>query len=130
MRPTEADGAHAPATVADGGRNRCWHPKHHAAVCAQVVSARCSSTAPTGCTYRSITPILPTCLPQFRAVADQVYGNQQHHAAVRAEVVQRLQQNPERYCGFVMQAYPAYCDEMSRLGTWGDHVTLQARWQF
>mmetsp|Transcript_30332 Transcript_30332/g.70546 ORF Transcript_30332/g.70546 Transcript_30332/m.70546 type:complete len:144 (-) Transcript_30332:132-563(-) len=62
---------------------------------------------------------------QFRALADQLYGSEEHHATIREQVVQQLQVRAERYCGFVPGSFKGYLAEMARDGTWGDHVTLQ-----
>ncbi|KAG2492762.1 hypothetical protein HYH03_008927 [Edaphochlamys debaryana] len=63
---------------------------------------------------------------QFRALSDQLYGNPDHHAAVRSAVVSQLRRNAEAYKGYVPQEYGAYCTGMAKSSTWGDHVTLQA----
>jgi len=64
---------------------------------------------------------------QFRALADQLYGSEDHHAAIREQVIDQLRAEPHRYKGFVEGGnYDDYVAEMARNGTWGDHVTLQA----
>eukprot|EP00933_Yihiella_yeosuensis_P073086 TRINITY_DN8165_c0_g2_i1.p1 TRINITY_DN8165_c0_g2~~TRINITY_DN8165_c0_g2_i1.p1 ORF type:complete len:190 (-),score=26.30 TRINITY_DN8165_c0_g2_i1:22-591(-) len=63
---------------------------------------------------------------QFRALADQLYGSQDHHASVREQVVDQLESFSERYQGFVPGKFADYVQEMAKDGTWGDHVTLQA----
>eukprot|EP00931_Biecheleriopsis_adriatica_P121099 TRINITY_DN96179_c0_g1_i1.p1 TRINITY_DN96179_c0_g1~~TRINITY_DN96179_c0_g1_i1.p1 ORF type:complete len:207 (+),score=37.33 TRINITY_DN96179_c0_g1_i1:46-621(+) len=63
---------------------------------------------------------------QFRALADQLYGSEDHHAAVREQVVNQLRAAAEHYRGFVPGRFEDYLVDMSRDGTWGDHVTLQA----
>ena len=92
---------------------------------------------------------------QFRAISDQLYGDQSHHASVRAVVVAQMRARPDRYAAFVESPsttsiasgsqtygwtdaspalrdgedeanYAAYLRNMSKLGSWGDHVTLQA----
>jgi hypothetical protein len=45
---------------------------------------------------------------------------------VRARVCQQLHMHPGRYSGYVTEPYGPYIAGMARLGTWGDHVTLQA----
>jgi hypothetical protein len=45
---------------------------------------------------------------------------------VRQAVVDQLCCFPERYKDYVSADYHEYCSSMSKLGTWGDHVSLQA----
>ncbi|PSC68966.1 OTU domain-containing protein isoform X1 [Micractinium conductrix] len=64
---------------------------------------------------------------QFRSLADQLYGTQRLHGAVRRMVCQQLRAHPDWYRDYVPgDSYEAYCAEMEREATWGDHVTLQA----
>ncbi|CAH8379745.1 unnamed protein product [Eruca vesicaria subsp. sativa] len=63
---------------------------------------------------------------QFRALSDQLYRSQEHHNAVREQVVNQLAYNREMYEGYVPMAYNDYLKTMKRNGEWGDHVTLQA----
>ena len=63
---------------------------------------------------------------QFRALADQLFRDQELHAEIRAAVVAQLSGAPEAYSGFVHGDFDAYVREMSRETTWGDQITLQA----
>ncbi|CAJ1360790.1 unnamed protein product [Effrenium voratum] len=63
---------------------------------------------------------------QFRALADQLYGSEEHHDAIRAQVLEQLRTLPSRYQGFVPGRFESYLAHMARDGAWGDHVTLQA----
>lgn len=63
---------------------------------------------------------------QFRAVSVQLYGEEEHHVALRARVVQQLLACPERYAGFMPEPYDEYVKRIARDGEWGDNVTLQA----
>jgi hypothetical protein len=64
---------------------------------------------------------------QFRAVSDQLYGDEAHHGVVRSVCVDQLLCTAERYKDYVVaDTYDAYVAKMSQLGEWGDHVTLQA----
>jgi len=63
---------------------------------------------------------------QFRALADQLYGTEEHHAVMREQVVAQLRGDPSRYSGFVPGRFEEYIKDMARDCTWGDHVTLQA----
>ncbi len=64
---------------------------------------------------------------QFRALADQLYRSERYHAAVRAAVVATLAAAPERYAPYALGEWDAYLAAAAAPGTWGDHVTLQAR---
>eukprot|EP00746_Dinoflagellata_sp_MGD_P139424 gnl/MRDRNA2_/MRDRNA2_72886_c0_seq2.p1 gnl/MRDRNA2_/MRDRNA2_72886_c0~~gnl/MRDRNA2_/MRDRNA2_72886_c0_seq2.p1 ORF type:complete len:350 (+),score=66.89 gnl/MRDRNA2_/MRDRNA2_72886_c0_seq2:82-1131(+) len=63
---------------------------------------------------------------QFRALADQLYACEDHHAPVRAMVVTQLYKHRDKYAPFVPGDYNKYVEAMSTNGNWGDHVTLQA----
>ena len=63
---------------------------------------------------------------QFRALADQLFRDQERHAEIRAAVVAQLRRDREAYSVFVPEDFDAYVREMSRATTWGDHITLQA----
>jgi len=64
---------------------------------------------------------------QFRAVADQLYGDQNLHAAVRANVIEQLKANPNHYEGFAVgESFNEYVNRMADAHTWGDNLTLQA----
>ena len=64
---------------------------------------------------------------QFRALAHQLCGVEERHAPIRELVAAQLKAGRPAYAEFVgSQDYDAYVSQMSRDGTWGDHVTLQA----
>lgn len=63
---------------------------------------------------------------QFRALSQQLYGDESYHDALRAKVVERLEAAPECYADFVHEPYMNYIKRMARCGEWGDNVTLQA----
>lgn len=63
---------------------------------------------------------------QFRALADQMFRNQDYHKHVRKEVVKQLKQFRKLYEGYVPMKYRHYRRKMKKLGEWGDHITLQA----
>eukprot|EP00898_Chlorokybus_atmophyticus_P006615 jgi/Chlat1/6955/Chrsp52S06628 len=63
---------------------------------------------------------------QFRAVADQLYRNQELHPHVRAAATKQLREHPELYSMYVPDSYFYYVVCMQRHGTWGDALTLQA----
>jgi hypothetical protein len=63
---------------------------------------------------------------QFRALADQLWRDPNRHGEVRSRVLKQLRDDPGAYSVFVTEPYDAYVARMGRLGTWGDHLTLQA----
>jgi len=63
---------------------------------------------------------------QFRAVAHQLYGDEEQHAKIRSETVERLTLMQEHYCGFVNEPYQKYLSRMACDGIFGYHMTLQA----
>ena len=74
--------------------------------------------------YRSPIPI--HC--QFRALADQLLGSQQHHAVVRAAAVAHMRAASNFFGMFFEDAeeLSSYLSEMSLSRTWGDELTLRA----
>tara|TARA_B100000519_G_scaffold133079_1_gene115026 strand:- start:115 stop:1860 length:1746 start_codon:yes stop_codon:yes gene_type:complete len=62
---------------------------------------------------------------QFRALSEQLYGNEARHKEIRARVVEHLRDNETKYAGFVEGTYKEYVDKMSRDRSWGDDKTLQ-----
>eukprot|EP00929_Paragymnodinium_shiwhaense_P112611 TRINITY_DN80869_c0_g1_i1.p1 TRINITY_DN80869_c0_g1~~TRINITY_DN80869_c0_g1_i1.p1 ORF type:complete len:302 (+),score=45.09 TRINITY_DN80869_c0_g1_i1:104-907(+) len=64
---------------------------------------------------------------QFRAVADQLYGDQELHALVRGAAVEQLRSQANRYAGFaVAESFTEYLQRMAQPQTWGDNLSLQA----
>lgn len=72
---------------------------------------------------------------QFNAMSDQLYGHQGYASAIRKAVVTWLRPrgdwNPKKNAGgnlkyFVTTDWKQYCDNMSKSGVWGDHITLLA----
>merc|ERR1712187_877772 len=63
---------------------------------------------------------------QFRALSQQMYGDENYHGDLRARVIEQLESTPERYEDFVLEPYADYVKRMARHGEWGDNVTLQA----
>lgn len=63
---------------------------------------------------------------QFRALAQQLYGDESQHQSIRSRMVDQLKSTPECYSGFVHETFEDYVNRMSRDGQWGDNVTLQA----
>lgn len=66
---------------------------------------------------------------QFRALAHQLTGTEESHAAVRAEVVAFMQRVRAEQFDFYFEAPQAaddYFAAMAEPGTWGDELTLRA----
>lgn len=65
---------------------------------------------------------------QFRAIADQLFGSQQHHAIVRACVVSHMKAAQDYFSIFFEDPneFSSYLKEMGRSRTWGDELTLRA----
>merc|ERR1719393_560509 len=65
---------------------------------------------------------------QFRALSLGLYGSEDHHADVRANIVQHLRENPETYSAFMEpdEDFTEYINRISQDGQWGDEVTLRA----
>jgi len=64
---------------------------------------------------------------QFRALADQLYKDSERHVECRRMVMAQMKCDPESYSVFVPdEEFSDYVARMSRDGTWGDHLTLQA----
>jgi len=65
---------------------------------------------------------------QFRAVADQLFGSQEHHAAVRAAVVAHMKRSSDFFSIYFESSgeYSSYLRGMGQSRTWGDELTLRA----
>ncbi|XP_030498778.1 OVARIAN TUMOR DOMAIN-containing deubiquitinating enzyme 7 isoform X2 [Cannabis sativa] len=64
----------------------------------------------------------------FRALADQLEGNEEEHAKYRSMVVQYILRNREMFEPFIEDEVPFddYCLNMEKDGTWAGHMELQA----
>lgn len=67
-----------------------------------------------------------SCL--FRAIADQLHGDQDaHHEAVRARAVRYMREQADAFAPFVADApFAEYCARMALPSTWGGNLELQA----
>lgn len=64
---------------------------------------------------------------QFRAVADQLYRDQNLHQAVRQRALTQLRSGRSTYSGFAVgEGFEDYLNRMMALDAWGDNLTLQA----
>ncbi|CAK0882524.1 unnamed protein product [Prorocentrum cordatum] len=65
---------------------------------------------------------------QFRAVADQLWRDQELHPFARDQALSQLRRDAGRYAGFAdcEGGFGAYLDRMRAAAEWGDNLTLQA----
>ncbi|KAJ8603346.1 hypothetical protein CTAYLR_004261 [Chrysophaeum taylorii] len=63
---------------------------------------------------------------QFRALAHQLLGDESKHNEIRAEVVEKLASEKEKYFGFVVGNFDNFLGRMMVSTEWGDHLTLKA----
>eukprot|EP00906_Rhabdomonas_costata_P013189 RCo018961 len=77
---------------------------------------------------------------QFRAVSDQLFGSEEHHAQLRASAVKWLKENAvtplgdpataSRWPDFLdtdeFHDWKAYVEYITKDGSWGDHLSLLA----
>ncbi|KDD76319.1 hypothetical protein H632_c270p1 [Helicosporidium sp. ATCC 50920] len=84
-----------------------------------------SQLAALGLALRSIEPD-GNCL--FRAMADQLWGEETRHEEVRGAAVAHLRANEETFRPFLAEDEPweEYLSRMGRDGVWGGHLELQA----
>ncbi|XP_019614119.1 PREDICTED: malignant fibrous histiocytoma-amplified sequence 1 homolog [Branchiostoma belcheri] len=92
-----------------------------------------SHVSKLGLTFRAEVPGDGNCM--FHAMSDQVLrteGKHKGHLQLREEAVRHLRRNPhnahgDHFRNFISnQSWEVYLENMSRDGTWGDHVILQA----
>ncbi|XP_057419835.1 OVARIAN TUMOR DOMAIN-containing deubiquitinating enzyme 7 isoform X2 [Lotus japonicus] len=64
----------------------------------------------------------------FRALADQLEGNEEEHQKYRSMVVKHILDNREMFEPFIEDEVPfdEYCQSMQTDGTWAGHMELQA----
>jgi len=65
-----------------------------------------------------------SCL--FRAVADQIYGDQEMHAVVRDHCMNYIEQNGDYYSQYMTEAIADYVERKRFLGVHGNHLEIQA----
>lgn len=65
---------------------------------------------------------------QFRAVADQLYGDADRYRQVRKMAIAELEAGAEQYKGFITddESFEAYVGRMKDESEWGDMTTLMA----
>lgn len=79
-----------------------------------------------GSRYFTVVPEEADGNCQFRALSRHVYKTPLHHFKLRGLVCDHLRDNKDNFSGFVTQNFLDYLRSMRALGTYGDHVTLQA----
>ena len=64
----------------------------------------------------------------FRAIADQLEGDEEQHAKYREMVVQYIIDHRENFEPFVEddENFDEYCSRMKESGTWAGHMEIQA----
>ena len=63
----------------------------------------------------------------FRSISHQLYGTEDRHPQIRALAIQHLINSPEHFVEYnTHQSWLQYLQSMSRLGTWADHIIIQA----
>ena len=64
----------------------------------------------------------------FRAIADQVEGNEEKHIKYRKMVVEYIMEHREQFESFVEDnvSFEEYCNIMKENGTWAGHMEIQA----
>jgi len=64
----------------------------------------------------------------FRSIADQLYGGELEHVALRAKTVEHMRENENDFKFFITDdvTYEDYLNEMGDLGEWGGNLELQA----
>merc|ERR1719334_2127669 len=65
-----------------------------------------------------------SCL--FRAVADQIYGDQEMHAVVRDHCMNYIEHNSDHYSQYVAEEISEYVERKRFLGVHGNHLEIQA----
>ena len=62
-----------------------------------------------------------------RSVSHQLYGTEDRHPQIRALAIQHLINCPEHFVEYnTDQSWLQYLQNMSTLGTWADHIIIQA----
>ena len=62
----------------------------------------------------------------FRAVADQVHGDQEMHKIVRENCMDYMVKNEEFFSKFIPEGFNEYIQRKRKITTYGDHVEIQA----
>lgn len=73
-----------------------------------------------------IKPMLEDGACLFRAVAEQVYGDQSMHDEVRKNCMNYMIKNSDYYSNYVTEDFKSYIDRKRDLHTYGNHLEMQA----
>jgi len=65
-----------------------------------------------------------SCL--FRAVADQIYGDEEMHSCVRGHCMDYIEQNSDYFSQYVTEEISEYVERKRFLGVHGNHLEIQA----
>jgi len=65
-----------------------------------------------------------SCL--FRAVADQIYGDEEMHSSVRGHCMDYIEQNSDYFSQYVTEEISDYVERKRFLGVHGNHLEIQA----
>ncbi|CDJ70329.1 OTU-like cysteine protease domain-containing protein, putative [Eimeria necatrix] len=93
------------------------------------VSSDMSFSAALKAAGLSLRHIVPDGNCLFRAAADQLYGQQTQHRAVRAAAVSYMSSHESSFSGFIdteEEPFNKYLKRMATDGTWGGQLELQA----
>jgi hypothetical protein len=63
---------------------------------------------------------------QFRSLAKQLFGDPEMHPIVRKKATQYISRYRARFEPYLGPDFKRYLSDMSRIGTWGDELTLRA----
>merc|ERR1719498_1310636 len=63
-----------------------------------------------------IRPVIADGNCQFRALSVTLYGNEDSHSEIRAQVVEQMKIAPSYYSAFVHEPYHQYLERMERSG--------------
>lgn len=63
---------------------------------------------------------------QFRSLAKQLFGNPEKHRIVREKATRYMKNHRIRFEPYLGPDFDRYLADMSKMGTWGDELTLRA----
>ncbi|XP_049848746.1 OTU domain-containing protein 5-A-like [Schistocerca gregaria] len=62
----------------------------------------------------------------FRAIADQIYGDQHMHGIVRRDCLNYMEKERDFFADFISDDFDGYVQNKRNLGVYGDHLELHA----
>lgn len=63
---------------------------------------------------------------QFRSLAKQLFGDPEKHPVVREKATKYMNRHRRRFEPYLGPDFDRYLADMSKIGTWGDELTLRA----